>query len=331
VVDPAKVPGRPYKPNAPHNAVIGLFSGLILGVTFVVMRERADRAIQQPGDAGFYLNTREIGIIPSARVENRKPLRKSLPASSAGLVECVELVTAQHKQSMLAEAFRSTLISILFSGDNGAKPVTVLLTSPNPSEGKSTLVCNLGIAIAEMGNRVLLIDADLRRPRLHNIFGVKTSPGLSDLLKNRSLATSSEAREAMQETEVPNLFVLAGGTSTSAAITLLYGTQLPELLRQLRGQFDTILIDTPPMLQIPDARLLGRLSDRVILVIRAGKTTRDAAQAALQRFQEDGTEVLGTILNDWNPKYAPNGYYGYGGYDRAYSEYYGQPSSTIAD
>ena len=182
-----------------------------------------------------------------------------------------------------------------------------------------------------MGNRVLLIDADLRRPRLHNIFGVKTSPGLSDLLKNRSLATSSEAREAMQETEVPNLFVLAGGTSTSAAITLLYGTQLPELLRQLRGQFDTILIDTPPMLQIPDARLLGRLSDRVILVIRAGKTTRDAAQAALQRFQEDGTQVLGTILNDWNPKYAPNGYYGYGGYDRAYSEYYGQPSSTIAD
>jgi len=103
------------------------------------------------------------------------------------------------------------------------------------------------------------------------------------------------------------------------------------LLRQLRGQFDTILIDTPPMLQIPDARLLGRLSDRVILVIRAGKTTRDAAQAALQRFQEDGTQVLGTILNDWNPKYAPNGYYGYGGYDRAYSEYYGQPSSTIAD
>jgi len=168
----------------------------------------------------------------------------------------------------------------------------------------------------------------LRRPRLHKIFGLNPSPGLADMLKDRTAATSEAAQAAIRPTGVPNLFVLVSGESTAAATTLLYGAQMPEMLKQFRQQFDTILIDTPPMLQIPDARVLGRLSDRVILVIRAGSTTRDAAQAAFQRFQEDGTIVLGTILNDWNPKNAPSGYYGYyNGYYKGYKNYYTKSES----
>jgi Mrp family chromosome partitioning ATPase len=91
---------------------------------------------------------------------------------------------------------------------------------------------------------------------------------------------------------------------------------MPALLSYLRSEFDTVLIDTPPMLQMPDARVLGRMADNVIMVIRSGHTTKDAGLAATQRFREDGTSILGTILNDWNPKSAPNGYYGY------YSKYY---------
>jgi succinoglycan biosynthesis transport protein ExoP len=109
---------------------------------------------------------------------------------------------------------------------------------------------------------------------------------------------------------------------------------MPELIQKLRTEFECILIDTPPMLQIPDARVLGRMVDRVVLVTRAGKTTRAAAIAARQRFSEDGTKMLGTILNDWNPKRSPNGYYGnyngsyYGGYGRGYGDsYYGQRKS----
>ena len=131
--------------------------------------------------------------------------------------------------------------------------------------------------------------------------------------------------DAMSRESLLQIIFFSGffGVATAAAMTLLYGAQMPEMLKQLRQQFDTILIDTPPMLQIPDARVLGRLSDRVILVIRAGRTTRDAAQAAFQRFQEDGTNVLGTILNDWNPKHAPSGYYGYyNGYYKGYKNYY---------
>jgi succinoglycan biosynthesis transport protein ExoP len=334
VVDPARVPGSPYKPDTRRSTALGLLGGLFLGVAFVIIRERADRTIQQPGDANFYLNLPELGIIPSGVTVQRprvKPVAGQLISKPAPPVK-VELVTWQDKQSMLAESFRSTLVSILFSGENGSRPRTIVLTSPNPSEGKSTTVCNLGIAIAEVGNRVLLIDADLRRPRLHGIFGLTPAPGLSDMLRDRTPATSAAATESIRATPIPNLFVLVSGEPTAAAMTLLYGNQMPELLKQLRQQFDTILIDTPPMLQISDARVLGRMSDRVILVIRAGKTTRDATQAACQRFQEDGTTVMGTILNDWNPKNGRNGYYGYyNGYYRGYNGYYGRQNADSSE
>jgi capsular exopolysaccharide synthesis family protein len=208
----------------------------------------------------------------------------------------------------------------MFADQNGERPRTILLSSASPAEGKSTVVSNLGIAIAEVGNRVLIIDADMRKPRLYSIFGVDEKPGLAEYLKD--CKTPGIPSGLIKPTEVPNLFLLPSGEPTSAALGLLHGNKMPDLLRQLKQQFDIILIDTPPMLQISDARVLAHMVDAVILVVRADQTTRDAAQAAVQRFHEDGSTVLGTILNDWNPKHAPGGYYGYGKYD-AYKRYYG--------
>ncbi len=335
VVDPAAVPARPYKPRAPVSAGLGLLTGLFLGAAFIVMRERADRSIQQPGDSTFFLNLPELGIIPSALADpsvrrTARTLRAasrlvSTPGSSvistSSLEDRVELVTWQRKPSMLAESFRSALISILFAGENGSRPKVLVLTSSGPGEGKSTVVSNLGIAIAEVGQKVLLIDADMRKPRMHEIFGMTNERGLSEILRQKMTLNGDPSMQGLiRETEVPGLFVLTSGTSTSAATNLLYGNYMPELLKYLRVEFETILIDTPPMLQIPDARVLGRIADKVILVVRAGKTTRDAAVAARQRFSEDGTKLLGTILNDWNPKHSTTGYYGY------YNGYYGKPA-----
>ncbi len=240
----------------------------------------------------------------------------------------MELVTWQRKPSMVAESFRSTLISILFAGENGPPPKILVLTSAGPSEGKSTVTSNLGIAIAEVGQRVLLIDADMRRPRQHEIFAMDNERGLSSILREKTaLNGDSSLGGLIRESEVPGLFLLTSGPGTSAATNLLYGSHMPEVLKYVKTQFDIVLIDTPPMLQIPDARVIGRMADRVIMVIRAGATTRDAALAARQRFNEDGTRILGTILNDWNPKSAPNGYYGYYGsyyrYSKKYSEQQG--------
>lgn len=331
VVDGAKPPTMPYKPNTKINAALGLFSGLFLGASLVVMRHRANRALQEPGDASFYLNLPELGVIPSGDQERRNPLgylsRKALPekreAANGNGSGRLEMVTWHRKPSVIAESFRAVLTSILFSGSK-ANQQRLLLTSAGPQEGKTTVICNLGIAMAEVNKRVLLIDADMRRPRLHDVFQVPNERGLSDLLQTKN-EVRAELKGLVVETAVPGLFVLPCGPATSAAANLLHSGVLAEALAILDKEFDLILIDTPPMLQMPDARVVGRVVDGVILVVRAGHTTRDAALAARQRLHDDKTPVTGVILNDWNPKMSANGYYGYynGYYYKSYQHYAG--------
>ncbi len=319
IVDPAKDPRRPYKPDLLQSLGVGTLAGIFLGATFIVARFRSNRTIQQPGECALFLGLPELGIIPSGK----KPKGLQSEQENGRLSEdSVELVTLQTTPSPVAEGFRSALISILFRGAQSleAQPQTFVLTSPSPSEGKSTVTSNLAIAISEVGRRVLLIDADMRRPRLHEVFSVNNQVGLSSLLKERTpLNGDASLGGLIQKTSVQNLWILPSGPGTSSATNLLYGAHMAKLMDYLRPQFDAILIDTPPMLQIPDARVVARLADSVIMVVRSAQTTRDAISAACQRLSDDGTKVLGTILNDWNPKSSPNGYYGYD--EKSYHRY----------
>lgn len=327
VVDPAMPPTFPYKPNLLSNSAVGLLAGLMLGIGFVIMRERADRSIQAPGETAQYLNLLELGVIPSAKIDanqmrlNRDHPEGLIPANGTGLSERVELVTLQHRSSMLAESFRAALASILFGGQKDTGTPVIVLTSASPSEGKTMIATNLAVAMAETHRKVLLIDADLRKPRVHNVFGLPNTAGLSDLLKRSDPLTEFVVEEAPRSTDIPGLDVLTSGPGTANLSNLLYSSRLPELLRILRQNYDAVLIDTPPMLQMPDARILARQSDGVILVLRAGRTTRDTAIIAKKRFTDDGTPILGTILNDWNAK-ARNSY-GYQQYYKGYYEYHG--------
>ncbi|HWW84578.1 MAG TPA: CpsD/CapB family tyrosine-protein kinase, partial [Vicinamibacterales bacterium] len=167
----------------------------------------------------------------------------------------------------------------------------------------------------------LLIDADMRRPRLHHVFSVANEYGLSNLLAERAPLDSARLENACLATEVAGLHILTSGSSRSHASTLVHSPRLPELIALAREIFDMVIIDTPPMVNIADARVLGRLGDALILVVRSGVTTRDAAQLARTRFAEDGTAVLGTILNFWNPKTPGYSYYKY--YYAGYYHYYG--------
>ena len=335
VIDAAKVPRRPYKPDLQTNAALGALAGLFCGIGFVIMRERADRTIQEPGDIGYYLNLPELGIIPSAQHARplgyfRKKRSESGPDNALSTRtenlkdDRIELVTWNKKASMVAESFRTVLTSLLFTGTNGSRPRVLVMTSASPSEGKTTIVCNLAIALAEVKQTTLIIDADLRKPRIHKIFQLPNERGLSDLLTQRPLDIAN-LHGLLQETSIPGLVALTSGPVSNAAANLLYSQTLPELIDIFRKEFDMIIIDTPPMLQMPDARVVARTGDGVIMIIRANQTTRDAALAARLRFAEDGTRLLGTILNDWNPKHSPNGYYGYyGGYYGGYGKYYGK-------
>lgn len=349
VIDSAKAPENPYKPKLPLNASLGLLSGLVIGFGFVFVRERGDRTIQEPGDASFFLGLPELGVVPSASVDRQLSVRLHIralaapgernarqrprsPASPLGLLSPanpngaretgpdvspsqklsknrIQLTTWQREHSLVSEGFRSVLTSIMFVGHNGSRPRVLVITSAGPMEGKTTAACNLAIALAKINQRVLLIDGDLRKPSLHEIFELDNSTGLADMLKQRELDEAS-TDGLICETPIQNLKVLTSGRQVGVGSDLFFSTFMPGLIARYKKQYDMVIIDTPPMLQMSDARLLGRMSDAVVLVVRAGRTSRDGAAAARQRFDEDRTRVLGVVLNDWNPKSSPNGYYG---------------------
>jgi polysaccharide biosynthesis transport protein len=337
VVDPAKTPRLPYKPMVLLNAGLGLMGGLLFGVAFVVMTERADRTMQEPGDIGFYLNVPELGMIPSDHdgVKRQRGLfrRKGQLKLVVGLGhkcdrQALAMATYKRKPSMMAESFRSALTSILFTGQNGNRPRMMVVTSPSPGEGKTTVATNLAIAMAETGQRVLLVDGDTLKPRLHEIFELNKEPGFTDLLQAGAVVEETIG-EYLQATEVPNLTLLPAGKGVAGATNLLCSKNLKTLMTKFQAEYDLVIIDTPPMLQIPDARVIGRLAQGIVLVVRANKTTRNAAMAARGRLREDGTKVIGTVMNDWNPKKSPGGYYGYyDGYKTYYPTYGGYYGRT---
>ncbi len=332
VVDPARPPTRPYKPSLLLNSILGLFAGGFFGIVFIVMRSRADRSIQAPGEASLYLDVPELGVIPSADAARSRSFAYYRQARGAVTKKTekenrkspVELVTWQKRPSALADSFRSTLASILYCGENGNRPRVIALTSAGPREGKTAVASNLALALAEIGRRVLLIDGDLRKPRLHEIFNVSNVWGLSDLLDGTKPPAGLEAMVA--GTGYRDLYLLPAGTVASSISNLLHSPRVVELLQQMRQQFDMVIIDTPPMLQMPDARVLGKLADGVILVVRSARTTKETAAAAGQRLAEDGTRVLGTVLNEWDPRKTSHT-----GYEYGYRPYYYHESRPGGD
>lgn len=337
VVDAANPAPAPFKPILPINLAAGLIGGLVAGAAFVLMRERLHATIHMTGALSLPLSVRELGVIPSAEA-NRLLLARTrkgamLPAGRS-LFQNPQLGKSRGKQperslalttknevnSPMAEAFRATMASILFSsGNNPGAAQIIVVTSPSPKEGKTTITCNLGIALAEINHRVLLLDADMRIPKLHGVFGVDNGWGLSNVLQDKMPIQDYRSEQLACETGIPNLFVLPSGSARANLSSLLYSQRLPELLARCRCDFSTILIDAPPVLNVPDARVLGRIADSAVLVFRASSTTRDDAAAAVKFLEEDGTPILGTILNDWNPQSA-----GYGHYQSSYPyRYYG--------
>jgi polysaccharide biosynthesis transport protein len=312
VVDSASVPGNPFFPNFRMNSAVGMLVGLFLSVGLVIVHERADRTVQQPGEVSLWANLPELGIIPSVGNALKKRLEnRAMVAAAESEGDKVELITLQHKPSMVAEAFRSVLTSVLFQDEKGDPSRVLVFTSAQASEGKTTIVSNLAIAAAEIRRKVLVVDADMRRPRMHQVFGLANDDGLSDLLTEE--LTEASIASCTKASGVPYLDVITAGSITHSATNLIYSPNMIELLEIWRKKYDMIFIDTPPTLQITDARVLGRLADAVILVARANSTTRDALQAVSKRFSEDRIRVMGAILNDWNPKNSRNGYYGYSG------------------
>jgi len=310
VVSPATPAKSTYLPSLPLNLALGLLFGIAFTTCYVLVRERNDASLRSPGQSVKHLNVPELAVIPSARIGNseRIPLtlrnlngataaleaKNGLLAGSAAVDK--EMVQWCQDETMMADAYRSAITSILLSRVNGISPRVILVTSPRPKAGKTTTVANLGISLAEIGRRVLLIDGDLRRPRLGKLFGLQFATGLSDALLAEGTGTIS-LESVIRPSTVPGLYVLPGGSEPANISKLLHSTYLDSLIELARSEYDFVLIDSPPMMGMADARLLSRNADGVILISRAGETSPEQLGEARERLADDGTPVIGTILN----------------------------------
>lgn len=329
ILDAAEVPREPYRPSLPRNLLLGLCAGALLGIAWVVAGEQINRSLRAPGEAEFHLHVPELGVIPfrqSLSTQSALPPAERLLTRHHGDSEesAVELATWRNRPSEVAESFRNVIASILAGGVD-ARWKVLLVTSATRGEGKSTVVANLGIALAEINYKVVMVDADMRKPRLHEIFSLPNSWGLTDLLKEKTQLRAAPLEALVRPTPVENAFVLPAGPGAVSIAALLYSNRLKELVERLRQDFDIVLIDSPPMSALSDARFLGRTADAAILVIRASQTTRDAALAAKERLVNDGILVAGTVLNGWDLKSKTRYGYGYGSGD------YAHPYETEAD
>ncbi len=282
IVDRAQVTGLPSFPNYPIALAVALLLGLIFGIGLAFLRQSMDLSVTLPRDVEHAVHAPVLGFLPTFSGS-----RAALASSSVGSP------LLSQPDSPLAEAFRVLRTAIILSSP--AQPGKVMLvTSPLGSDGKTTITYNLGIALAQQGSRVLLIDGDLRHADLHHHFGMSNQSGLSELLQER--AASAQSR-LVRHGAVDNLSFLPAGERPELPSELFSGLTMDHLLADLRARFDWILIDSPPVLPVADAAVLSTKVDAILPVVRAGVTSRADLQSMNQLLERTGAPIVGYVLN----------------------------------
>jgi len=319
VVDVARTPTNPIKPNVPRNIELGFLLGLACGIGLAFVLDSLDTSIRTMEEISGISTLPALGTIP-LQISSNGSLRKRLkPASiEPEKSESPALITYSRPKSEAAEAYRSLRTSILLSSF-GAPPKVILVTSALPQEGKTTISANSALVLAQRGSRVLLIDADLRRPGIDKLFGFRSHGGLSTLISGGDKFEDV----VVPFTDVPNLWILPAGPIPPQPAELLGSAVMKDLLARWRTEFDHVIIDTPPCLSVTDAVLLSPEADRIILVARAGKTTKIALRRSCDLLLQVNARVMGIVLNALNMRSA-EGYYYYGG--RYSGHYYNEES-----
>jgi exopolysaccharide transport family protein len=314
IIDAARVPTSPSEPNIPRNLTFALVLGVISGVGLAFLLENMDNTIRTPEQAQAISGLPSLGMIPlGSKSANRGATAKRLALTASK--EVVETVTQVRPQSQMAESYRALRTSLLLS-NLGAPPKVVMVTSARPQEGKTTTSINTAIVLAQKGVRVLLVDADLRRPSVHNILGMGPSSGLSNVLTGSATVQQTITASPI----LPNLFIMPAGTPPPNPAELLASVNMRDLIAELRELYDHIVIDTPPTLSVTDAVVLSPRADATILVIRSGQTTKQALRRARDILMQVNAHVAGVLLNAVDLT-SPDYYYYYE-YQGKYSHYY---------
>ena len=293
VVNPAKVPSGPIRPNTTINTLLGLVVGLMLAVGLVFFIEYLDDTLKTADDIQQTLGLTTLGTVLRLSSQQRGQ----------------SLLAAEQPKSSFAEALRALRTNIQYSSID--KPIkTVLVTSAGPSEGKSTLASNLAVVMAQAGLRTVLIDGDLRRPSVHKIFALNNQRGLTNALVQEPFHLDGDLRLAPTE----NLKVMTSGPMPPNPSELLGSHRMAALLETLKREADFIVLDSPPTLAVTDASVLASKVDGVILVIDSGSTRRGLALKAKEQLEQVGARILGVAVNKLSARSGGSNYYYYYNY-----------------
>ncbi len=320
IIDAARVPTSPSEPNIPRNLSFALVLGVIASIGLAFLLENMDNTVRIPEQAQAISGLPSLGMIPFGSKSagyGSAGKRLALTASS----EVVETVTQVRPQSQMAESYRALRTSLLLS-NLGAPPKVIMVTSARPQEGKTTTSINTAIVLAQKGVRVLLVDADLRRPSIHKTLGMGPRSGLSNVLTGSATLQQTITTSPI----LPNLFIMPAGTPPPNPAELLASSNMRDLLAELRQQFDHIVIDTPPTLSVTDAVVLSPRADATILVIRSGQTTKQALRRSRDILTQVNAHVAGVLLNAVDLT-SPDYYYYYE-YQGKYSHYYQEEAAS---
>jgi succinoglycan biosynthesis transport protein ExoP len=315
IVDVARVPTAPSGPNILRNLALALALGFSTGIGLAFLLESMDNTVRTPEQAQTVAALPSLGMIPlGSRTEREVAGREKLALASSK--EAVELVTRSRPRSQMAESYRALRTSLLLTFAGGP-PKVILITSALPEEGKTTTSVNSAIVLAQKGTRVLLIDADLRRPSIHKTLGMGPKLGLSNVLTG----TAALSQAIIPSTILPELFILPAGTPPPNPAELLASAKMKNVLEELRKQYDHIVIDSPPTLSVTDAVVMSTGADAVVLVIRSGHTTKPALRRARDILMQVNARVCGVLVNavdlsspDYYYHYEYQGKYGHGYY-----------------
>ena len=315
----------PIKPRVPINLALGLALGLVLGGGTAFARGLLDQTVRTPTELESEFGLPFLGVIPSLSDRAKSggyysrrhrhgavgPKNSSMPDEMS-----IELIAHALPTSHAAECVRAIRTSLTFSSPD--KPYArILVTSGNPAEGKTTVAVSMAIAFAQAGQSVLIIDGDLRRSRMHRIFGCPNANGVTTALQDNSAMD-----HALIPTQVPNLTLLPGGPHVPNPAEILQSERFEEVLDELSKRFDRVIIDSPPILAVTDAAILSSRVDASVLVVRVGKTRKDNMRRSLRKLNEVTTPIAGVVLNAlepprWGTRYYYYSYYGkkqYGSY-----------------
>lgn len=294
IVDPA-LEARPIQPRGQMNVVLGALLGLILGIGTAFFLEYLDRTIRTSSDIEALLGIPVLGLVPRLR---RVDGREEEEGGS------VPLVVALDPLDPAAEAYRNLRMNLMFMSTADDPVRTILVTSAGPAEGKSTTALNLAVMLAQQSKKILLIDADLRRPALHRALDLLREPGLTDLLVG-----SATPKEAVRPNVLPNLDILPSGPFPPNPSELLDSKAMQRLIRELEDDYDQIVIDSPPMLAVTDTSVLSAQADGVLLVMRSGETEQRAGERSVDQLRRLDVRIFGAVLNEVSTSAAEDSYY----------------------